>query len=407
MPLLELLKDSKPDIIVVIPAYKETFESLQQTIFSLENAQVKTTSKVSVLIVVNYKEWDSDLVIKESHQLLKALEELASKKGGLNLFPTELIHTSKKKGGVGSARKYGLDHGAKSFFELGKKEGLLVCLDADCTVSANYFSEITAAFENWEGSCNIHFEHPIENQSEAVLWYELHLRYFIEMQRLQQLPFAYQTFGSAIASTANEYIKEGGMNTRLAGEDFYYLHKWISKNKLKQILNATVFPSGRKSDRVPFGTGKAVIDIEKEANWGTYDFRIFELFNILPELLGHYYKTEKIIKFDNLFFTWLLKNDLEINLSACKSNTKTIEQYTDRFFYWFNGFKFLKAVHYLKAAAYPDIPVPQAINHVFKKLGLSYSEDAIENLATFRKHNCTNPYYSSIKTLVQSRTNLQ
>ena len=57
----------------------------------------------------------------------------------------------------------------------------------------------------------------------------------------------------------------------MAGEDFYLLQQ-LSKTgcKISMIEKAFVYPSDRHSERVPFGTGKAVGDIIENGNWQTY-----------------------------------------------------------------------------------------------------------------------------------------
>ena len=68
-------------------------------------------------------------------------------------------------------------------------------------------------------------------------------------------------------------MKSGGYHCRrMAGEDFYLLQQ-LSKTgcKIEMIEDAFVYPSDRVSDRVPFGTGKAVGDIVENGNWRTYD----------------------------------------------------------------------------------------------------------------------------------------
>src|SRR5690606_11992981 len=88
--------------------------------------------------------------------------------------------------------------------------------------------------------------------------YEIHLRYFIGMQRWAGFPHAFQTVGSSMAVRARIYCQIGGMNTRQAGEDFYFLHKIIERGKFSDLNTTTVYPSPRISDRVPFGTGQSM-----------------------------------------------------------------------------------------------------------------------------------------------------
>jgi hypothetical protein len=79
------------------------------------------------------------------------------------------------------------------------------------------------------------------------------------------------------------------MNTRQAGEDFYLLQKFIEIGSLQEIRNTAVYPSSRTSLRVPFGTGKAMHQMQLDSmEWKTTAFETFKLikplFNKLPEL---------------------------------------------------------------------------------------------------------------------------
>ena len=145
-------------------------------------------------------------------------------------------------------------------------------------MSLNYLQCINTYFSrnfNDELVC-IAFQHRIEElenikQQEAIKKYEAYLHYFIEMQRGLNLPYAFQTIGSAFAVRAGAYLQVGGMNKRKAGEDFYFIHKFTKKGTIAELNECTVYPSGRPSFRVPFGTGKAVADMmEDKAEYYAY-----------------------------------------------------------------------------------------------------------------------------------------
>jgi hypothetical protein len=68
------------------------------------------------------------------------------------------------------------------------------------------------------------------------------------------------------------------MNTKKAGEDFYFLNKIVRKPGFAEIHEALVYPAARISDRVPFGTGRALIGYQtnKEKILSAYNPLIFE-----------------------------------------------------------------------------------------------------------------------------------
>ena len=72
--------------------------------------------------------------------------------------------------------------------------------------------------------------HPLRHQpgsrrrkQRAIDRYELFLRHYVLGLKLAGSPYAFHTVGSAMACTADAYVRRGGMNTRAAGEDFYFL----------------------------------------------------------------------------------------------------------------------------------------------------------------------------------------
>ena len=66
------------------------------------------------------------------------------------------------------------------------------------------------------------------------------------------------------------YMKQGGMNRRKAGEDFYFLNKIMSLGGFGECAETTIYPSPRTSKRVPFGTGQAVLRNVETKTYTTY-----------------------------------------------------------------------------------------------------------------------------------------
>ena len=157
--------------------------------------------------------------------------------------------------------------------------GIIAGLDADTTVAENYLYEINHFFINTNNqAASIHFEHPINGYDynqfnyEQIIYYELHLRYYKNALQYLELPFAFHTIGSAFALTAKAYARQGGMNRRKAGEDFYFINKLIKGEKFGEINKTMVVPSPRISERVPFGTGRAILDASKNKK-GAFSIR--------------------------------------------------------------------------------------------------------------------------------------
>jgi hypothetical protein len=137
---------------------------------------------------------------------------------------------------------------------------VIACFDADCTCDPNYLAATENFFQSQPSApgASIYFEHPLDGENrEPIALYELHLRYYVEALRYAGFPHAYHTIGSSMAARADPYFKQGGMNKRKAGEDFYFLHKIIPLGGFGEINDTRVIPSPRASHRVPFGTGRA------------------------------------------------------------------------------------------------------------------------------------------------------
>ena len=67
---------------------------------------------------------------------------------------------------------------------------------------------------------------------EAIMKYELYLRYYRLALEYTGHPHAYHCIGSAFAVRTLDYVAQGGMNKRQAGEDFYFLQKLIATGRM-------------------------------------------------------------------------------------------------------------------------------------------------------------------------------
>ena len=368
-------------IIVVIPAYKEDF--LLLSLMCLHRCELPKCD-VEIIVIINDTEADS-LATKEQnlkiyHTALKwAQLHYRSKMRFHILYHRDL---SKKHGGVGLARKIGMDEAAYRFEKIKNKKGIIACFDADSRCEPNYFTALEKHFKinNKTLACSIYFEHPLSGYEfspkiyEAIILYELHLRYYTYAQRFVGFPFATDTIGSSMAVRSDAYQKQGGMNKRKAGEDFYFLHKFSILGNFSELKTTKVIPSPRKSDRVPFGTGKAIKQILASQNqYLTYapasfiDLKIFfdqvEILFLFSEneLLSFEKKLPKTIQ------TYLQQISWQQNICEIQSQTKTKRQFTNRFFKWFNAFQIMKFVHFSREHFYKDVPIEQAASWLLEK----------------------------------------
>ena len=274
--------DPNCGIIIVIPCHNEP--NLTDTLESLLTC-TNTTNLVEVIVVVNEKlENDDHELHKQNLQTISDFDQwkLDLKESHITFHLIEALDLPKKTAGVGLARKIGMDEALRRFVSI-DVNGTIACLDADCRVSKNYLVAIEEDFnQSNAGLGEMHYEHPFQHENDeglkkGIINYELFLRYYVEGLKFAGFPNAIQTIGSCMLVKASTYAKHGGMNKRKAGEDFYFLHKIIPHEVFKEVKTATVYPSCRVSDRVPFGTGKAQQDWldQEEQEYLTYDPKVF------------------------------------------------------------------------------------------------------------------------------------
>lgn len=360
----KLLSNSDVDVgtIVVIPCFNEV--DILKTLNSLNRCKV-LQNKVEVIVVINQSESISSEIKKQNRQTHKELI-FWKESHDLNfrLFILFEENLPRKHAGVGLARKIGMDEAVNRFFLGQNKEGIIVCLDADCTVSENYFIEIENHFNQYPKApgCSIKFKHPLEGNEfskqnyEGIINYELFLRYYNLCLKYTGLPYSFHTVGSSMAVKTWAYEKQGGMNKRKAGEDFYFLHKIIALGNFTELNTCCVFPSARTSDRVPFGTGKAINDFlnQKNSEYLTYDFNVFfSVKNLIRELPVVYKSSTYVVK-DKVLFKFLEKLNFQAKIEEIKANTTNFEAFKKRFFVFFDAFTMLKYVHYARDNFYTN-----------------------------------------------------
>lgn len=348
---------------IVIPAYAEP--ALEASLHSLDNC-IPVDHTVEVIVVLN----DHDSSTIEEKELnvtsFNHLENFTFSNPCLNLNLIYLESLPFKAAGVGVARKTGMDESLRRFYMSGQENGIIVCLDADCTVDRNYLTSIIDYFNSNpdKEACSIHFEHVYAGDTSIhCQLYELHLRYYIEVQRWLKLPFAYQTVGSAMAVRAEAYAKEGGMPKRKAGEDFYFLHKFIRKNKCGEILNTVVYPSCRSSERVPFGTGKAIGSAMQGNPMLTYNIDAFiHLRAFLNYVLTNMHKPEllfdsNLYSLNPILLDFFHQMKLLEKWKEIKKHVASNEQFINRFFRWFDAFMLMKYAHFMRDRGISDTDI--------------------------------------------------
>lgn len=374
----------KYELAVVIPVISE-FENVKILLDSLGKNDDK--EKVTLIFVVNNLKSSSQAVKTDNANLLAYLKSLGkNNKYGLNINFIDAASSGNelpgKDGGVGLARKIGMDAALEVLDHSSPNKKIIVALDADCRVQKNYFFEILNKFNTKKFSAAyISFSHTLPENIEnklAIINYEIFLRYYVLGLMFARSPYAIHTIGSTIVVDFKSYIKIGGMNKRKAGEDFYFMEKLAKVVEINTIDSTTVYPSARSSWRVPFGTGQRVgrFLLHKQNEYLLYSPKSFKIlkrwlniFNSARVLTSQEYLDEAE-RINHSLFNFLQLNKFSENWNKILTNSKSNEQIQFQKKLWFDGFKTLKLIHYLRDNAYPDESMFDAIDKLLDMLNI-------------------------------------
>jgi len=373
-------------IVVVIPSYAEP--SINHALLSLQSCS-RPSCEVEVIVVINQSEAEGEEISQINQRTFeeaKKWEERTSgsRDPGFSVFSIFEKELPKKHAGVGFARKIGMDEAVRRFKDAEREDGVIACFDADSSCRSDYLTELHDHFKRNPETpgCSIRYEHPtfgteFEPKTYlAVTYYELHLRYYNQALKASGVPYAYHTVGSSMAVRSNAYQKQGGMNRRKAGEDFYFLHKIIELGDFTELNSTVVYPSPRPSNRVPFGTGKAIISFLKTPNSGyyTYNLQAFKYLSTFFKCIPEFYITKPqlvtlggqipyvMIDFLNSYF-------FDDRILEIAKNSKGLHSFEKRFYRWFNAFMVLKFVHFVRDNAHPNVRVELAALDLLRNIG--------------------------------------
>ncbi|WP_127344629.1 glycosyltransferase [Ancylomarina longa] len=346
------------NIIVTIPCFNEP--DLITSLNSLWNCE-RPQGDVEVIVIVNSGEKTDQEALNQNTTTIKATNDWIAnhQEDHLKFYLIHQANLPRKFAGVGFARKIAMDEAVGRFNKIDKANGIITGFDADSTCDTNYLVEIEKLFKQHPkaNGANIFYEHPLEGNEfeediyQAIAQYELYLRYYRLAMQYAGHPHAFHTVGSSFAVTASAYVKQGGMNRRQAGEDFYFLQKIIPLGNFYEINSTRVIPSPRISDRVPFGTGKAISTFIEEGivDYKTYNYAAFTdlkvLFDRVDEFFGVDYDTylnKLIVNLPGPVRSYLKEDNFYEALDEINKNCASLESFRKKFFGAFNAFKVLK-----------------------------------------------------------------
>ena len=177
------------------------------------------------------------------------------------------------------------------------------------------------------------------------------------------------------------------MNQRQAGEDFYFLQKISWLGKVTELQTATVYPSPRISDRVPFGTGKAINNYIGSKQQETYPLQAYR------DVQWLIHQIEWLWEFGH--FKAHVAAPLEIFLGEkfikeiipeIRQNSTNSQKFRKRFFRWFSAFRLMKYLNIAKDKFYGSNKVESAAQELLKEIGYQKKhENIIDLLKQYRQ----------------------
>jgi glycosyltransferase involved in cell wall biosynthesis len=390
---------------VIIPVLQER-ETLFETLASLARNPADDREKTIVVCVVNNHSpgVSGREAISENQETLAILRRLIEQSNVPQYFD-EKLHSCLKtisssglhlglidasspgseipdnSGGVGTARKIGMDAALTLLDENAPGRGIISCLDADTAVEENFLSAIYGYF-SVDGFPAAVARYAHRRPSDARLFsaicrYEIFLRSYVIGLSFARSPYAFPSIGSTISCRAEAYVAVRGMNKREAAEDFHFLDKLAKLGPIGFIDNTTVHPSGRLSTRVPFGTGSRMTDVIEK---GRDQFLLYhpDIFAILRRFLSEADRfpdrsaTEIMASASDIhpaLYEYLATSRFPEKWKAIYGNHGDPFHLRRQFHIWFNGLKTLKLIRHLSRLDFPPVEMFAGLDRLLEMTG--------------------------------------
>lgn len=342
------------EVVVVVPCYNE-LENLPFLLDSFLANDTSTFEKIASLFVINHPENAASEIKNSSRETVRLLTDF----GSSSPLPVAIIdmpgagrEVPVKFAGAGYPRKTGLDSAISLTDPARPGNSLLVSVDADCLVAPSYFTRLVELAQRGCKAAVLEYKHREDDAEniEAIREYEACLRSYTDGLKYAGSPYAWHFIGSTMVSNVSTYVKAGGMNTRRAAEDFYFLENIAKVTKIESIEEVLVFPSNRVSDRVIFGTGKAMND-RKETGKAIkpYPPIVFErLKTFLSVYHENYTSVEELIdsirNSDEETFVFLESCKFSIAMRSIYKSSKSGAQISKQKDIWFDALKTMRLV---------------------------------------------------------------
>lgn len=373
--------------VVCIPSFNED-SRFEITLQSLNNAH--QSDQALLVLVVNGAEHHSGAEHQANQKFLDWIRPLlnvnldAITLGAYRNLSVLLIDRAgpgrrlPAREGVGLARKIATDIGLSLHAQGHVKSPWLQCTDADVSVPKDYFTALPSQPSKLSAAI-YPFEHLLEGdgeQQEAMLLYESYLHYYVLGLRHAGSCYAFHTIGSLFALHAGAYAAVRGFPKRQAGEDFYVLNKLTKIAPVLPLGSLPIQVRGRRSDRVPFGTGAALEHMCGE-HILTDDYRVYDpaVFDCLQQYINaltqfaqepipgtlHAQLSKDTSQGGVALLNALIDQGAIKAAESAAQNVRSGPPLFRRLMEWNDAFRTLKLVHALRDTTYPSMPLLDAV----------------------------------------------
>ncbi|HEY3202521.1 MAG TPA: hypothetical protein VGL03_02565 [Thermoanaerobaculia bacterium] len=400
--------------VLIVPAYGEG-ESLFDALGSVPRGP---RGETLVIVVLNARS-DSPPHVHQANAAARdrlrgaasRVEEIAQERVAVLSYPDGKIVVIDRAGpgrflpegqGVGLARKVGNDFALRLYGSGRIESPWIHNTDADTVLTNDYFEQTDSIEVSGNAAALYFFEHCFgddEALARAARLYEISLRYYTLGLAWAGSPYAYQNMGSCVAIRPLAYAEVRGFPKKNAAEDFYILNKLAKVGSIVRLAGAPLRLEGRISDRVPFGTGKALSQLVSRRH-AVSGFRLYHplvfahlaawlrVLSAIARSGGQVERALGELPCGNPFFsTDLLVGSLE-RMGAFPAMREAIARSGDaptilrHFHAWFDALRTLKLVHALRDGGLASLPYREALAEA-PFTGLSTStEDDVEALRT-------------------------
>lgn len=353
--------------VVVIPAYGEG-RALDRVVASVPRVDGE---RILAVVVINEREDSPQSVSVINQATLARLEKqygrhrrLSDDAQSCQTSFGELVMLSvtlPRGQGVGLARKHGADFACGAWAAGMLKSPWIHCTDADVLLPNDYFCPPTMSA--------VAALHPFRHEAtegvakDYVRHYDLWLRLHVLGLHWAGSPYGFHTIGSTIAVNAYSYAAARGFPRRNAAEDFYLLNKLSKLGSIVTAPSAPVRIAARVSNRVPFGTGRAIGRMKQKGQGALPRFYAPEVYVYLKTLLQVMDRGAESAVFESGSVRQLLREQgLETAPMDAAMEALGLQAAVDRLLQssvdghrrrravhgWFDAFRTMKLIHHLR-----------------------------------------------------------